>query len=195
MSNVYFKKETASKVGKFSPIQKTEKHHPTTDQNPRFWNWLLFAMILIVVGIALLMSNSERVPVTVIDEEGNVVLAPERAAKLAKELEELDEAEQYVLLATASRHYPCYSCPGGQKTIYLHAGEVWRYGTTRKGEQGRYPDQDYGAPFLTYVPQFWGTLSDCIKQEKIKIYNYPLLPQAMAREIQLIRPPGNKNDN
>lgn len=66
---------------------------------------------------------------------------------------------------------------------------------TRKGEKGRYPGGDYGAENVRYVEQYEGTYSECLKMEKIKIYNYPLLPEARKRELQLFRPPGNKNDS
>ncbi|MEO0728329.1 MAG: hypothetical protein AAFZ63_27530, partial [Bacteroidota bacterium] len=61
--------------------------------------------------------------------------------------------------------------------------------------RGRYPNQDYGAPDLLYLPQFVGTLTECLKQEKLKIYQYPLLPEAQLRKIVLARPPGNKYDS
>jgi len=43
---------------------------------------------------------------------------------------------------------------------------------------------------LTYINS-----SECLKMEKLKIYNYPLLPEALKRKIKLFRPPGNANDN
>jgi hypothetical protein len=47
---------------------------------------------------------------------------------------------------------------------------------------------------LFFVTQFRGTYSECLKEEKRKIYLYALLPENQARRIPLIRPPGNKND-
>jgi len=43
-------------------------------------------------------------------------------------------------------------------------------------------------------PQFLGNYLDCLKQEKIKIYYYPTLPENLARVEQLLRPPGNPQD-
>jgi hypothetical protein len=112
---------------------------------------------------------------------------------MEKELWELENAEQYVLLARNSGHFPCYSC-GRQAKIFLFAGEVWRYGVTRKGEKGRYST---GLPHkeLIYLIQYEGTLQDCLKQEKMKIYRYALLPENIKRTPPLIRPPGNKRDD
>jgi hypothetical protein len=67
----------------------------------------------------------------------NLSLSPERKAKLDRELEELDNAEQYVLRANRDGWYPCYSCPTKNR-IFLLKDEVWKYGVTRKGEKGRY---------------------------------------------------------
>lgn len=158
---------------------------------------MLLLLSLLAVGVVAghkILAGKEKSPI-VIDEDGNARLSPERQAKLDKELEELDNAVQYALIATVDGYYPCYTCPDGSPTIYLYEGEIWRYGSTRKGEQGRYPDGNYGTANVFYVEQFWGTELECRKMEKIKIYNYPLLPEALKRDIQLYRPPGNKIDN
>lgn len=78
--------------------------------------------------------------------------------------------------------------------FFLRKFEVWKYGTTRKGEGGRYPNGNFGAPNLLFLEQFQGTYSECLKMEKFQIYNYPLLPEAKRNGIILFRPPGNKND-
>jgi hypothetical protein len=123
----------------------------------------------------------------------NLSLSPERQAKLDRELEELDNSEQYVLRASRDGWYPCYSCPTKNR-IFLLKDEVWKYGVTRKGEKGRY-GKWHIKQGLYYLVQYQGTLQECLRQEKIKIYNYALLPENLRREQQLIRPPGNKRDD
>ena len=123
----------------------------------------------------------------------NLSLSPERKAKLDRELEELDNAEQYVLRANRDGWYPCYSCPTKNR-IFLLKDEVWKYGVTRKGEKGRY-GRWHIEQGLYYLVQYQGPLQECLRQEKIKIYNYAVLPENLRREQQLIRPPGNKQDN
>ncbi|MEL6928782.1 MAG: hypothetical protein AAFO95_09115, partial [Cyanobacteria bacterium J06600_6] len=72
----------------------------------------------------------------------------------------------------------------------------WKFGVTRKGgAAGRYPNVDFGNLNLQFMEQFTGTLSDCMKEERKKIYSYPFMPETRARDIILIRPPGNKNDS
>lgn len=98
---------------------------------------------------------------------------------------------QYALVATAEGNYVCYGCPEGQ--IYLYPGEIWKYGKTCKGETGRYPS-GFPVPNLKFVIQFEGTESMCLAEEKRKIYAYPTLPECQKRNINLLRPPGNKID-
>jgi len=77
---------------------------------------------------------------------------------------------QYALIATENGIYPCYTCADAGFTIYLHIGEVWKYGMTRIGDKRRYPKGDYGADKVVFVEQFYGTYSECLKMEKIKLY-------------------------
>ena len=111
---------------------------------------------------------------------------------MEKELEEFEQAEQYALFVRASGNYPCLNC-GVITEIYLHTGEIWKYGVTMKGEFRRYKN---GLPHdgLIYIVQFSGTLQECLRLEKTKIYNYPLLPENLKRSYKLNRPPGNQRD-
>ena len=125
--------------------------------------------------------------------DGHLQLAKWRQQKLDRELNDLEEAEQYVLLALVNGMYPCYSCPNNA-TIELKRGEVWKYGFTTKSEKGRYQnslkDMD-----LIYMIQHKGSIAECMKEEKRKIYYYAILPENLNRAVPLIRPPGNKQDN
>ena len=158
-----------------------EKPKPTFPFKP----FLLFLLIL------------ASIPFIEFDENLKPKLADWREKKLLKELDDMDRAEQYVLTAKASGQYPCYSClPSGVDSlmIFLQAGEVWKYGITTKGKKGRYGNS-LEAMNLKYQVQFVGSLKNCLQQEKIKIYHYPLLPECLKRDFLLIRPPGNKQDN
>lgn len=174
---------------KLRPVRSEDEEQA---QKPLFW-WVV---LLLGAGFLIyhLISGDQASP-TVINEDGEEVLSPERQGKLDRELDEFDNAVQYALFATVDGYYPCYTCPDGSVTIFLYEGEVWRYGSTRKGKEGRYPNENYGASNLFYAEQFWGNEMECRKMEKVKIYKYPLLPEALKRGIKLLRPPGNKNDN
>ena len=123
--------------------------------------------------------------------DGEPRLKQKQKERLAKEQMEIDNAEQYVLLALTSKNYPCLGCP--RPLIFLRTTEVWKYGVTRKGQEGRYDVKFLTENKLRYLVQFRGTLSECLKEEKNKIFTYPLLPENLIRPAheRLARPPGN----
>ncbi len=165
--------------------------------SPNGSKWLLLLLLGAVLASGYIIWNSSKkiAPGLIETPDGEIVLSPEREAKRDRELEEIDNAIQYALVATIDGYYPCLSCPFGIKTIYLYKGNVWKYGVTRKGEAERYPGGSYGADNLLFLPMFEGTYSECLKREKTLIYNYPLLPEAIERQVILARPPGNKYDS
>ncbi|MBL7782720.1 MAG: hypothetical protein JNM22_15950 [Saprospiraceae bacterium] len=123
--------------------------------------------------------------------EGEVPnLRPKDAARLEKKLREIDDAEQYALVA---RSDGLYACLNGPPTYYLKTGEVWRYGVTTKGELGRYKGKFLIQNNVIYTVQFRGNIAECLKQEQIKLFMYPYLPENLARpiELRLPRPPYN----
>ena len=124
-------------------------------------------------------------------EDENPKLSPQEEAKLQKRLKELDEAEQYALIANEAGWYPCNH--PGRTVCYLLPGEVWKYGTTTKGELGRYSVNYLETINVFYIVQFEGTIAECLKEEQRKLYYYPYLPENLARpeKDRLPRPPYN----
>ncbi len=165
---------------------------PSAPPKPKQPSFLWPVLLLCAIGGIFIIAQWEEVDFLQRDKDGNPIISKKRQEKLEKELEELDQAEQYVLQANKSGYFPCYSCTS-DTLIYLIIGEVWRYGTTTKGLAGRYQS---GLPIdnLAYLVQFEGTLQECLKEEKRKIYNYAVLPENLKRNPPLIRPPGNKQD-
>lgn len=187
---VLFKRTTTHPPKTNYNIEVEQFTRPKPNKKPNGFHpfWLLFVFVTIFV---VLMGVS-KLPFIDYDADGNPKLADWRIAKLKRELDQLDEAEQYVLTAVKNGYYPCYSCPNST-TIFLRKGEVWKYGYTTMGEKGRY--QQTLAPMrLQYFTQLTGTITECMKEEKRKIYYYPLLPESIKRSIKLIRPAGNKKD-
>ena len=111
---------------------------------------------------------------------------------LERELAKIEQAEQYVLKAGVAGHYPCYGCLG-KTDIWLNLNEVWKYGVTTSTQKERYR-MGLPHPGLLYEVEYQGPLPECLRLEKIKIYNYALLPENLRRAVPLIRPPGNKID-
>ena len=123
--------------------------------------------------------------------DGEWRLKPQRETERDKQIRKIDEAEQYALIANAPGYYECLHCPS--KRIYLHANEVWKYGVTNQGEKLRYSAQFLKQKRLDYLTEFIGTYSQCLAEEKRKLFDYPLLPENMARtdSLKLVLPPGN----
>jgi hypothetical protein len=160
---------------------------PNTPNPKKRHGWLLWAIALVIIYAA---THLDDIPFLV-ERDGEYDLSPERKAKLKRELDEIDEAIQYVIKAKSPGFYPCFHCANG--SIYLNSGEIWKYGTTRIGLDRRYGPSDLPTD-LSYFPEFIGDYAACLKQEKIKIYYYATLPENTNREVPLIRPPGNKVD-
>lgn len=122
---------------------------------------------------------------------GHSQLSPKEESKLQKRLKEIDDSEQYALVATEDGYYACLHT--GWSTYYLHAGEIWKYGVTSKGQFGRYAGKFLRNNKVSYVTQFRGNLAECLKEEQVKLFNYPYLPENLTRlpEFRLARPPYN----
>ncbi|MBL7783256.1 MAG: hypothetical protein JNM22_18645 [Saprospiraceae bacterium] len=129
------------------------------------------------------------------DEQGEPQLKDWRLKEFDKQVEEFEQAEQYVLLAKSDGIYVCYHCNSG--TCFLQKGMVWKYGVTRRGVSRRYPGKWLTNMGLDYVVQFLGTTHECLIEEKRKIFQYPLHLDNLFRTPvdRMARPPGNKNDN
>ena len=166
----------------------TSKQRPTPSLFRIKKNYLLFSFL----GLIFIVAVWKGVDFLELNETGELVLSTKRKAKLEKNLKELEEGEQYALIVVKEGLFPCYSCLK-TSTIQLFPGQIWKYGVTSKGEQGRYKG-NLPVPNLLYKTQFVGMLQDCYMEEQRKIFSYALLPENTVRDNPLIRPPGNKYD-
>jgi hypothetical protein len=118
-------------------------------------------------------------------------LKPKREAERDKQMRKIDDAEQYALVADISGYYECLHCP--TKRIFLKSNEVWKYGVTNQGEKQRYTTQFLEQRVLRYLVQLRGTYSQCLVAEKRKLFEYPILPENLARpdSLKIVLPPGN----
>lgn len=149
---------------------------------------LLFLLMVTILGV---YAHWKEVDFLVLDESGNVQISPERQKELQKRLKQVRKARQYALLATIDGYYPCFNCVQ-DSLIYLHRGEVWKYGVTYGAV--RYSNAWLSRMNLVSQTEYWGNIEDCLIQEAYKIYNYATLPENLKRARPLIRPPGNKVD-
>jgi hypothetical protein len=121
--------------------------------------WFIWLLLIVVIYAA---SSLDEFPF-LIEKDGAYDLSPQRKSKLQKELDEIDEAVQYVIYASKAGFYPCYHGTSG--TIFLNPGEIWKYGTTRIGFERRYGVKKLHQD-LVYMPEFFGDYATCLKLEK-----------------------------
>ncbi len=181
-----------------------EKDYPEINLQPKPNYFLIFIIFAVVVGVAVWYATTAP--------NKDPQLAPYRQTKrdsaisrVKKRTHKKEQCEQYALIAIYSDYYPVLQrgVKIANDSIWLNIGEVWKYGKTCVGELKRYPGQVYyydgkyllDFNDLQYLIQFTGTETNCLIEEKKKIYNYPLLPECVIRTRKLIRPIGNKNDN
>lgn len=147
--------------------------------------WLL--IIAVTLGNTFFLLSKLALP----QEGGAPKLSPKEENQLQERLREIDDSEQYALVAISDGWYPCLH--KGRTSCYLKAGEIWKYGVTSKGEFRRYSPSFLYQNNVSYIVQFKGNFSECLKQEQIKLYNYRYLPENLARPPadQLPRPPYN----
>jgi hypothetical protein len=166
-------------MGADKPIKK----EPTTSRKPPY------AFVIGVIVLITIVALFKSIDFNATSETPN--LSPKEEARLQKRLKEIDDSEQYALVAISDGWYPCNH--PGRHTFYLLAGEVWKYGTTTKGKFGRYSVNYLEAMNVSYAIEFMGSISECLKEEQRKLFNYPYLPENLARPVgdRLPRPPYN----
>jgi hypothetical protein len=159
-----------------------EKEQPISAM--RFSSFLAVVAFLVVVAILLQKIHRN-------DANQSPGLSKKEQTRLDKRLKEIDDSEQYALIAMEDGWYLCNHT--GRTSFYLLKGEVWKYGTTTKGLFGRYSIKYLAEMNVSYFVQFRGTISECLKEEQRKLFNYPYLPESLARpmEDRLPRPPYN----
>ena len=147
---------------------------------------------ILLAGLAILVCMATLKWADVVEwVDGEWRLRPKREAERDKQMRKVDVAEQYALIANSSGYYECLHCPSNR--MFLKSNEIWKYGVTNQGEKQRYTTQFFRHRQLRYLVQFTGTYSQCLVEEKRKLYEYPILPENLARpdSLKLVLPPGN----
>ncbi|MCU0391934.1 MAG: hypothetical protein MUE81_12510 [Thermoflexibacter sp.] len=179
-------------VEELQPI-KTKKSEPNPPANPLKWYFFALLLGLVIYTIYDILRFDDVVR---IDDKGKPQIIDDRRRKLDDDtLRFYRSAEQYALVATRNDWYDCMSCVDSSR-IFLHIGEIWKYGVTINGEQVRYTKNELIEKGLLYLPQLQGSLQRCLSEERKKIIEYPLLPENLTRkpEYRLARPPANPYD-
>lgn len=104
--------------------------------------------------------------------EGHNVCVHLKYPQPALQLPSPGDAEQYTLRAKADGYYANFEWGKGQVGVkWLAKGEIWKIGTTSKGE-ARYSSYFYNTMGLDYVPEFYGPIEQVLFVEKMKLLNY-----------------------
>ena len=101
-----------------------------------------------------------------------------------------DGFEQYALTAGRNGWYPCLH--SRRINYYLKTGEVWKYGVG-SGAFGRFKATFLIKNKVSWITQYRGSFAQCLRREQIRLFQYPNLPENLARPParQLPRPPYN----
>ena len=173
-------------------LQPPEIQHlppaPQGPNSPRPDRWRAWK---ILGGTTILMVMTLQWADVVEWVDGSFRLKPKRQAAFEKQKKAVENAEQYALVAKVPGYYQCLHCHTG--VFFLNRLEVWKYGVTNQGEGLRYGPMFLQQQNLSYAPQFRGGYSECLIEEKRKLFYYPLLPENLVRpdSLKLLLPPGN----
>jgi len=72
--------------------------------------------VALVIGIIASLKFDDVVEYT---KSGKPRLKPDRIGKLEDTIRYYEGAEQYVLVATVSKYYPCLSCPDRDSIFFI----------------------------------------------------------------------------
>ncbi|MEL6927089.1 MAG: hypothetical protein AAFO95_00470 [Cyanobacteria bacterium J06600_6] len=137
------------------------------------------------------------------DKAGNISLSESWANAVEEKIEQHQTHELYALRAANDGQYACKHCQSAQ--FFLKAGEIYRYGTTGVGQEGRgYSEGWLARKRLTFVHIQYGDLATVKTEEALLIGHYVIHPENLARPVQddpsakiywyrLVLPPGNNN--
>ncbi|HMQ49893.1 MAG TPA: hypothetical protein PKA00_20765 [Saprospiraceae bacterium] len=164
--------------------------------------YFLFALGLLCSGFLMLMSLPKSWEASVQqNEDGSYSLSKARQEAIDQKKERILQQEVYMLVAAENGIYFCKHCVN--QNFFLYKGEVYKYGTTGNGKNGRgYSESWQMQNKLVFVHLGFGDESTVkIKQAEL-LGVYPLLPENMSRPNKgdfkskphwhrLVLPPGN----
>ncbi|MEZ5039992.1 MAG: hypothetical protein R2828_08870 [Saprospiraceae bacterium] len=160
---------------------------------------LLIITLLFFVYMALPKSWEEA---TTVKKDGTLALSKEWAETIDRKKDQYAYHDLYQLIAAKNGYYSCKHCPTGK--FYLKVGEVYRYGTTGIGQEGRgYSEEWLNDHLLNYVIIMTGDIAIIKTQEAILIGSYAIFPENLNRPLfktagakdywyRLVLPPGNQ---
>ncbi|MCB0597870.1 MAG: hypothetical protein H6557_03320 [Lewinellaceae bacterium] len=175
------------------------------EHSKRFPVGLLLIGAVIATFILLIALPKTWEEATRKNPDGSHSLSEEWEDAIDHKKDKIENQELYKLVAKRSGMYLCKHCPTGK--FYLYKGELYRYGTTGDGKNGRgYTDQWEEKNKLEFFHISFGDEATVKKGQAELIGTYALdsenmrhplpgTPNAKNYWYRLVLPPGNNNLN
>lgn len=170
--------------------------------NRQIWP-LIFIGLPITLLIIYLSIPKKWEEATKTGDDGAITLANDWAETIERKQEQFAEHELYALTAARAGYFRCDHCPG--RKFFLKEFEVYRYGTTGNGRQGRgHSDSWLAQNALNYNIILTADLTTVKIEETALIGSYAILPENLTRPLagtptakpywyRLVLPPGNNS--
>lgn len=165
--------------------------------------WIILTGLLITTIILWSSIPKRWDDATTENADGSMELSAEWSSTVAKKQAKIANHELYMLVAAQNGYYLCGHCAGGR--FFLNAGEVYRYGTTGNGKNGRgYTDNWLAKQKLNFIHLMYGDLATIMTEQATLIGSYALHPENIKRPLtgeakaksywyRLVLPPGNNS--
>lgn len=159
---------------------------------------LLITTLIIYMAIPKSWEEATRTA-----PDGSVTLADDWARAIEKKKEKIEKHDLYMLVAARDGYFICKHCPTGK--FFLKDGEVYRYGTTGDGQQGRGYNREWlSNNGLGYIRLLTADLTTVKIAQTNYIGLYAILPENLNRPLptsskawpywyRLVIPPGNNS--
>ena len=173
-----------------------------TKSNGISYSHILFALLIIVLFIYLAIPKDWQ-DATTTNEDGSVSLSEEWEKTIAEKQEQYAQHELYMLTAARKGYFLCQHCLGAK--FFLNELEVYKYGTTGLGRNGRgYSETWLANHGLNYTVIMVGDLTSVKLEEASLIGAYAIRYENLARPLmgsekakpywyRLVLPPGNNS--
>lgn len=174
-----------------------------TSKTTRFPLGLLLTALLVSLFFLYMAIPKTWEEATKTADDGTITLADDWAGTIERKLSKYEKHDLYALLAVNDGYFECKHCPTGK--FFLKKGELYRYGTTGDGQNGRgYNEEWIYINKLFYIHLLSGDLTTVSIAQASFIGAYALLPQNLARPLpnssearpywyRLVIPPGNNS--
>ncbi len=172
-------------------------------KTPYFHVGITLSGMLLCLLLVLMSIPKSWKEATKRNNDGTLSLADDWTGTIDRKLDKFENHHLYMLVATQNGYYLCKHCPTGN--FYLREGELYRYGTTGDGKEGRgYNEEWLENNKLSYIHLLTAELTLVRAQQTLLIGHYSLNSENLKRPLidapkakpywyRLVLPPGNNS--